>query len=311
MTKKTKALKALSVLPAAAAALAVGLLSRAALAAPEAVFVPENAAKASPGTMAAFWIIGGLVVLGALVTVTRRNPVVAAVALVCTLACSAGLYLLLHATFMAAIQVMVYAGAIMVLFVFVIMAVKDPEQEETGLRRSMVTKAIGAIAVLLLFVRLVSVLMGPEIKNPRKVPATYGQAASLGKMFFGVPTQCEVQFDYPRTGNATKVELVGDFRWKSPVPLKKANKTWRTTVNLRDGATVSYGFVLDGGQVVPDPANPKKSGARSLRTVKCPIKNANFLFPFEAISILLLTAIVGAVVVSRRKRLQDGEGSDK
>ena len=116
-----------SALPAAAAALAVGLLSAIALAAPDAVFVPESAARPSAGIMAAFWVIGGLTVIGALITVTRRNPVAAAVALVCTLVCSAGLYLLLHATFMAAIQVMVYAGAIMVLFVFVIMAVKDPE----------------------------------------------------------------------------------------------------------------------------------------------------------------------------------------
>ncbi len=308
MTNKSMALKALSLLPA----LVVGLLSRAALAGPEATFVPESAARASTGTMAAFWIIGGLVVIGALTTVTRRNPVAAAVALVCTLACSGGLYLLLHATFMAAIQVMVYAGAIMVLFVFVIMAVKDPEQEETGVRRNMVTKTLGAIAILLLFVRSVSVLMGPEIKNPRKVPATYGQAASLGKMFFGVPTQCEVQFDYPRTGDATKVELVGDFRgWKSPIPLKKTDKTWRARVNLRHDTTVSYAFVLNGGKVVADPANKQRSGQRSLKKIKCPIKNSNFLFPFEAISILLLTAIVGAVVVSRRKRMQDDEGSDQ
>ena len=217
-----------SALPAAAAALAVGLLSRIALAAPEAVFVPESAARPSAGIMAAFWIIGGLTLIGALVTITRRNPVAAAVALVCTLVTSAGLYLLLHATFMAAIQVMVYAGAIMVLFVFVIMAVKDPEHEESGLSRNRVTKALGVIAILLLFLRLVSVIMGPDVKNPRRVPAHFGQAASLGKMFFGVPPSCEVQFDFPRTGSATKVELVGDFSgWKSAIPLRPNEKGWQ------------------------------------------------------------------------------------
>jgi len=302
----------LRILLAACFSLAVGLLSRVALAAPEAVFVPESATRPSPGTMAAFWIIGGLVVIGGIVTITRRNPVVAAVALVCTLACSGGLYLLLHATFMAAIQVMVYAGAIMVLFVFVIMAVKDPEREETGLSRNRLTKLLGVIAILLLFVRAVSVLMGPEVRNPRRVPDHFGQAASLGKMFFGVPPSCEVQFDYPRTGSATKVELVGDFRgWKSAIPLKQHNKAWRTRVNLAHDSTVSYGFMLDGGQVVPDPANPDRAGNRSTKKIKCPVLYANFLFPFEAISILLLTAIVGAVVVSRRKRHQDDEGSSK
>ena len=310
MNKKTKTSQ--RALPAAAAALAVGLLSRAALAAPEAVFVHESAAKASTATMAAFWIIGGLTVIGALITVTRRNPVAAAVALVCTLATSAGLYLLLHATFMAAIQVMVYAGAIMVLFVFVIMAVKDPEQEEIGISRNMVTKAIGAIAILLLFLRMVSVLMGPEIRSPRAVPAHYGQAASLGKMFFGVRPSCEVQFDYPLDGKTTKVDLVGDFRgWRSPIPMTKHNKTWRARVTLPHDSTLSYGFILDGSNAVHDPAVPERNGARSTKKITCPVQHANFLFPFEAISILLLTAIVGAVVVSRRKRHQDDEGSHK
>ncbi|MGH2568312.1 MAG: NADH-quinone oxidoreductase subunit J family protein [Bacteroidota bacterium] len=53
--------------------------------------------------------------------ITRRNPVFAALYLILNLFCLAGIYLTLHAQFIAVIQVLVYAGAIMVLFLFVIM----------------------------------------------------------------------------------------------------------------------------------------------------------------------------------------------
>lgn len=57
----------------------------------------------------------------ALLTVTRRNPVIAALYLILNFFCLGGLYLTLNAQFIAVIQILVYAGAIMVLFVFVIM----------------------------------------------------------------------------------------------------------------------------------------------------------------------------------------------
>ena len=311
---------ALRVLLAAVPVYVAGMLLSLSVAhaAPEAVFIKEVATRPSAGTLWTFWIIGALTVLGAVVTITRRNPVSAAVSLVGTLFCSAGLYLLLHATFMAAIQVLVYAGAIMVLFVFVIMAVKDPEQE-SGLSKGLVTKLVGVVAILLLFVRAASVLMGAEVRQPRPVPAEFGQAASVGKMLFGMSGRCKVPFRYEvpaaernsEAGKLVKVELVGDFRaWKSGIPMRPHEGGWRTEVTLPHKTRVMYSYLLSRQK--PDPANPKKfridksvSGQRMAKDVKCSILNPNYLLPFEAISILLLTAIVGAVVVSRRKRRQD------
>ena len=295
----------------AAATLLGVLLPHSSALAQKARFVPEAlVSHPSTGLLVAFWILGGLTLLGALITITRRNPVVAAVSLVGTLFCTGGLYLLLHATFLAAMQVMVYAGAIMVLFVFVIMAVKDPEREETGLKRGTVTKLIGVVAIILLFARVFTVVGSPEVRGPRAVPETFGQAASLGKMFFGLANSCKVEFKYRRTGDATQVDLVGDFpRWKSPIPMYAKQDSWRTVVSLQDGQKVRYGFMLDKDKVKPDPAVTERAGQRSVRTIKCPVSYPNYLFPFEAISILLLTAIVGAVVVSRRRRLQD-DGQD-
>jgi len=62
---------------------------------------------------------GGIV--SALLVVTRRSPIIAAIYLIVNFFCLAALYLTLHAQFIAVIQILVYAGAIMVLFVFVIM----------------------------------------------------------------------------------------------------------------------------------------------------------------------------------------------
>jgi NADH-quinone oxidoreductase subunit J len=68
-----------------------------------------------------FWVFSGVAVLGGVMCITRRNPVHSALWLVVTLFAMAGLFVLLDAQFLAVLQVIVYAGAIMVLFLFVIM----------------------------------------------------------------------------------------------------------------------------------------------------------------------------------------------
>ena len=68
-----------------------------------------------------FWIFGAVAVVGGLSCITRKNPVASALWLVVTLFALAAMYVLLDAQFIAALQVLVYAGAIMVLFLFVIM----------------------------------------------------------------------------------------------------------------------------------------------------------------------------------------------
>lgn len=68
-----------------------------------------------------FYIFAVLSVTGALIVVSHKNPVTSAISLVLTLFCSAVLFVLLQAHFVAAIQVLVYAGAIIVLFLFTVM----------------------------------------------------------------------------------------------------------------------------------------------------------------------------------------------
>jgi NADH-quinone oxidoreductase subunit J len=80
-------------------------------------------AGTSPVTVEAltFYLLSAVGILSALLVVTRRNPVISALYLILNFFCLSGLYLTLHAQFIAVIQILVYAGAIMVLFVFVIM----------------------------------------------------------------------------------------------------------------------------------------------------------------------------------------------
>ena len=82
-----------------------------------------------------FFLFAGLAVIGALNLVLQRHPIHSALSLILVMVSLAVLYLLLGAEFIAAIQIIVYAGAIMVLFVFVIMLLNAGEEEHTNWSR--------------------------------------------------------------------------------------------------------------------------------------------------------------------------------
>ncbi|HUK21754.1 MAG TPA: NADH-quinone oxidoreductase subunit J [Gemmatimonadales bacterium] len=74
-----------------------------------------------PATLVVFWVFAGAAIASALLCITRRNTVASALWLVVTLFDIAALFVMLDAQFIAVLQILVYAGAIMVLFLFVIM----------------------------------------------------------------------------------------------------------------------------------------------------------------------------------------------
>src|SRR5205809_4856257 len=83
---------------------------------------------------AVFFLFAAIAVIFALVVITHRNPVVGALSLVVSFFALAVMYVLLEVPFLAALQVIVYAGAIMVLFLFVIMLVNLQHQRESPSR---------------------------------------------------------------------------------------------------------------------------------------------------------------------------------
>lgn len=96
-----------------------------------------------------FWAFAGWAILSALLCVSRRNAVSAALWLVSAMFALAGLFVLLGAQFIAAIQVLVYAGAVMVLFLFVIMLLNIGEAPREWRRWWIGVPALGVTAVLL------------------------------------------------------------------------------------------------------------------------------------------------------------------
>jgi NADH-quinone oxidoreductase subunit J len=82
-----------------------------------------------------FFVFAGLAVLGAILLIAAREPIHSALSLILVMVSLAALYLLLGAPFIAAVQIIVYAGAIMVLFVFVIMLLNARKEERTNVSR--------------------------------------------------------------------------------------------------------------------------------------------------------------------------------
>ncbi len=98
-----------------------------------------------------FYLFGIIAVVSALLFVTRKSPVAAALWLVNTMFCLAAMYVLLDAQFIGAIQVLVYAGAIMVVFLFVIMLLNLGHPSEIADARGLGWKLVaGGVGVALL-----------------------------------------------------------------------------------------------------------------------------------------------------------------
>ena len=104
-----------------------------------------------------FYILGAITLISGLLVILMRNPVHSALFLIITFLSIAGIFVVLDAEFIAAVQVLVYAGGIMVLFLFVIMLVTMGEQKKgmIGFKRFHV--AVSIVLALLLAGALISV----------------------------------------------------------------------------------------------------------------------------------------------------------
>ena len=103
-----------------------------------------------------FWVFSGLAVLTSAFVVLQRNPMYSVLLLIASFGALAGLYIQLDAPFAAVTQIIVYAGAIMVLFLFVVMLLNAPQEDAAQydqlhpLRHPAVTRFGGLLALLLI-----------------------------------------------------------------------------------------------------------------------------------------------------------------
>ena len=172
-----------------------------------------------------FYLLAAIMIIGGIMVITRKNAVHSALALITTLLAQAGIYLMLYAPFLAGVQIILYAGGIMVLFLFVIMLISI----ERNLKERQFNKQwlIGIVA-----------------------------AAALGGLFITVYTKVM------RTGPAQVSTIFSSVGRESYI---EGDNTQRIATLLFDQRFGTY------------------------------------MFAFEIASLLLLVAIIGAVVMAKKR----------
>jgi NADH-quinone oxidoreductase subunit J len=169
-----------------------------------------------------FYLFGGLAVVASLLVIGQRNPIYSVLLLIASFAALSGLYILLDSPFAAVTQMIVYAGAIMVLFLFVVMLLNVPREDAAEWDRS----------------------------HPLNRPGAR------------------------RLGTALSVLVLAELIWAV------GHMTGRFGMAIKDTS-----------------AGPVPSVAAIGRSIF-----TEYAFPFEATSILILAAMVGAVVLARREQ---------
>jgi len=164
-----------------------------------------------------FYVFALISLITALGVLVFKNPIHSALSLVGTFFCLAAIYVMLNAEFVAVIQVLVYAGAIMVLFLFVLMLLSTKDNDQYALKLN-VPRGLAVVITGVLMIQILTVFMDPTLR-------------------FGEPGAYSVE----RIQEIGSITLIGQLLF------------------------------------------------------------TEFVLPFEIISILLLVAVIGAVIIAKRR----------
>lgn len=130
-----------------------------------------------------FYLLSFIAILSALMVVVSKNPVYSVLFLIMTFFAIAGHYVLLNAQFLAAVHIIVYAGAIMVLFLYVIMMMNFNKEAEPS--KTPFSQIIATIAGGILLITLVGTVRVYDIEFAVSTnPANIGLVNNLGKVLF-------------------------------------------------------------------------------------------------------------------------------
>ena len=134
-----------------------------------------------------FWVCFGISIPAAMLVVTRKNPVYGAVSLLVAFLAFAVIFLTAHATFLAAIHVIVCTGAILVLFLFVIMLL-NLRKEEMGEEHPIVIRALIGLICAGFSVGLIVLFWKAGIGfETAETPPGFGEVKQVGKALFSGP----------------------------------------------------------------------------------------------------------------------------
>ena len=132
-----------------------------------------------------FYLQAGIALISGILVITRRNPVHSALALILALLMQAGLYLMLYAPFVAGVQIILYAGGIMVLFLFVIMLVnleRAKKEEQFNKQWLVGTAAAAALGFLFVTVYMKGKALWPEAAG---LPVESSNTQEVGSLLYG------------------------------------------------------------------------------------------------------------------------------
>lgn len=130
-----------------------------------------------------FYIFAGFTILFSLLVVLLKNPIASGLSLVASFFCVSAIFILMHASFMGTIQILVYTGAIMVLFLYVMMLLNlDHPKEPEGFRKYSRYVWIASIPVLILMGR--SMISVTEMTQHTHSDG-FGSIASIGNLLLG------------------------------------------------------------------------------------------------------------------------------
>lgn len=130
-----------------------------------------------------FWFLSVLAIVAAIGVVATKNPIYGVLWLIVVFFCISGFYVLMNAQFLAIVNLIVYAGAIMVLFTFVVMFINLNEHPE--IPKNIYVKAAGLIAGLCLMIVLIGALSTSAENNTKlAIDTTAGLIKSLGNVLF-------------------------------------------------------------------------------------------------------------------------------
>lgn len=251
---------------------------------------------------AVVYLLGGLAVASSLLVVLNPNPVASLLFLVLAFFCLAGLFVTLEAHFLAAIQILVYAGAILVLFLFVIMLLNLGGGDPLFTLPGPIATALATTGAAAFVVVLVVAFQSPAVAPGASEVGPRGAAFDGGPLSTPIPAEPASASIEPApesdaavrraaaTGGREELDEVGVDAIGSPAAAASREDAGAPGAVSRRAAAQEAAL---GARGAPAVGTTERVGVALFR---------DFLLPFEVTSLLLLVAMVGAVMLAKRER---------
>ena len=183
-----------------------------------------------------FYVFAAIAIGSALYVITAKNPVRSVLALVITFFAMAGIWMLLRAEFLSLILILVYVGAVMTLFLFVVMMLDvDHEYQQSGYARYLPF----AVLLIVLITGLIVVSLGPNVFGltqmplPIPEPANYSNTAALGRLLF-----TEYSYPFEIAGVMLLTAIIAAITLTNRGPIKRKVQNISDQINIDPKARV-------------------------------------------------------------------------